>query len=283
MNNLKNSVLDLINKVDGLVGLYIENLTTREIIEFNSKERFHAASTIKVPILLEGLRQVENETKSLGDKIYLKEEDKVGGCGVLSLLHSNIEMTFEDLLNLMICVSDNTATNMLIDFIGIDNVNNMLEEFNFENTYLARKLMIVIPGKYSYTSAYDMGKMLKMISEKSILGKNYSELALSILKKQQLVNGFSRDLNLCGKCNFMVEYENICENCNSSMSDVDFIHIDFPHKTGEIVGVVHDMGILDLNGEKIVMVGLTKGLKNNIVGHELLSDIGKLVYDYYRR
>ncbi|MCC5911002.1 MAG: serine hydrolase [Clostridiaceae bacterium] len=283
MNNLREKIKAHIDGVDGTVGLYIKHLGSGEELVINQDERFHAASIIKIPILWEALRQVDVGDKSLQDKIPLRKEEKVGGCGVLSLLHDGIEVTLEDLLHLMIDVSDNTATNMLIDYLGKDHINTTLKQLDMHNTYLARKLMVVLPGTYSYTTPKDIGNMLEGFVAYKGLSKESAEKALEILDKQQLNDCFSKELNLCGACGNRVGHNNLCSGCQSSMSEVDAIPVKFPHKTGEIVGVVHDAGIMDIDGEKIVLVGLTKQLKNNHIGHQLLSNIGVEVYKYFKR
>ncbi|SCY79912.1 serine hydrolase [Alkaliphilus peptidifermentans] len=281
MKELQDIIQKHINEIEGTAAIYVKDTETNEVITINSQERFHAASTIKIPILWEALRQVEKGSIKLDDKILLKDVDKVGGCGVLFLLHNGLQLTLEDLLHLMIDISDNTATNMVIDFIGKDNVNKALEELGMVDTFLARKLMVVIPGVYSYTCAKDIGRILEAFITHEGLHKEYAEKGLAILEAQQLNNRLSQELHLCGQCEFRVGHDNTCPQCGASIADVDSKPLHFPHKTGEIIGVTHDAGIMHIKSKRIIVVALTKGLKNNKIGYNLLSDIGLEIYDYF--
>ncbi|MBM7616125.1 serine hydrolase [Alkaliphilus hydrothermalis] len=317
---LEMTIQRMIEPIDGTVAVYIKDLDTQEEIEIGVMERFHAASMIKVPLLYEALRQLEMGKLNLEEKYKLQQEEKVGGCGVLQLLGEGLEVTLEDLLHLMIDISDNTATNMLLDIVGKDEVNQTLRRLGIEDTLLARKLMVVAPGVYSYTTAKDMGRLFEVIEQNRIkveevleevlkeqeelkaelkaevkkeetlklqeteksanrVNEKASKKAIKILLAQQMNDRLSYELNLCGACNHRVGHENTCSQCGAAISDVDTNPVPFAHKTGEIVGVVHDGGIMYLDNRRIVIVVLTKGLQNNEIGHKLLRDIGVEVYE----
>ncbi|SET63732.1 beta-lactamase class A [Natronincola peptidivorans] len=281
MRRLQERIQQHIDKINGTVGIYIKNLNNNKTIIINGDERFHSASIIKIPILWEGLRQVEIGMKTLEETIALKKEDKVGGCGVLTLLQEGLELTLEDLLHLMVDISDNTATNMLIDHLGRDNINATLQSMGMKNTYLARKLMMVIPETYNYTTPKDIGSMLERFVIGNGLNNVYAEKGMEILSKQQLNDCFSKELRLCGTCNERVGHHNLCPTCSTFVGDVDPKPVRFSHKTGSISGVVHDAGVMDLGERKVVLVGLTKGLDSNEIGKQLLADIGLEVYHYF--
>src|SRR5262245_45069703 len=86
------------------------------------ERRFGAASTVKIPIMIEMYRQIDRGERLLTDRYALRNEDRAVGSGVLLHLHEAIELTLNDLVYLMISISDNTATNVLIDLVGMDNV-----------------------------------------------------------------------------------------------------------------------------------------------------------------
>lgn len=281
MKGLENRIQYHINRVEVTVGVYIKNVESQQEIIINGDEGFHSASIIKIPILWEGLRQVEAGEKSLGDKIILRNKDKVGGCGVLQILQEGLELTLEDLLHLMIDISDNTATNILIDYLGKDKINDTIKALDMKNTYLAKKLMVTIPEIYNYTSPKDIGNILERLLTHRGLGEVYANKALEILSKQQLNDCFSKELRLCGECHHRVGHQNRCPICSGFVGDVDPISVPFPHKTGSITGVVHDAGVIHIGKVPVIIVGLTKGLGSNEVGRQLLSDIGLEVYEYF--
>lgn len=282
MQLLKEQILKLIENLEGEVAVYIKDICNGEIISIKDEEQFHAASMVKIPILWECLRQVEEGILKLTDKFEITNEDKVGGCGILSILHRGAEVTLEDLLCLMIDISDNTATNMLIDILSKDKVNDTLMKLGINNTHLARKLMVSLPG-YSYTTARDIGILFEKLLKSEGLKETSTDKAVEILLNQQLNDRLSRELKLCGKCGYLVGYENTCFECGAHMSDVDAIAVKFAHKTGEIVGVVHDGGIMYIRDKRIVVAVLTKNLKRNLDGHNLLAAIGLSIYKYYNQ
>lgn len=280
MKVLKDQIIERFNSVKGTKALYLKNIETNEEITINHEEKFHAASIIKLYYLYEALRQVQKNKLKLNQIFKLPEIEKVDGCGVLKILHNNIELTLEDLLNLMIDVSDNTATNMLFDILGKDNINCSLREININNTYVARKLMKVIPGTYNYTTAKDVGKILEEFYNPKTLKKDLATKAIEILSKQQYNDSISKDLIRCGKCGKLIKNMNYCDKCNTFVGDIDPIPVFFPHKTGEISGVVHDAGIMYTFNKRIIVVVLTKNLDNNLVGKDILSKVGIHIYKY---
>lgn len=125
-----------------VVGLHAVDTSSPEAsFSMNPDEVFPTASIIKVPVLLEFYRQAEEGTLDPAEVRRLRDEDKVGGSGVLQHLGAgSTSMTLEDYARLMINLSDNTATNMVIDLVGMDNVNGLLERLGLETTRLVRRM-----------------------------------------------------------------------------------------------------------------------------------------------
>ncbi|MGH2533809.1 MAG: serine hydrolase [Thermomicrobiales bacterium] len=103
-------------------------------------QQFRAASTVKIPIMVESYRQIDAGERSLTDPYILMRADKAPGSGVLQHLHDEIALTLDDLLHLMIAISDNTATNILIDLAGMDRVNTTMRDLGMIDSLLARKM-----------------------------------------------------------------------------------------------------------------------------------------------
>ncbi len=280
MKELKNKIENIISSINGTKAVYIKGIDDKIEITINPEQRFHSASIIKIFYLYEALKQVQEGKLKLDQTFKLSKKEKVGGSGVLQILHSQIELTVEDLLHLMIDVSDNTATNMLFDILGKENINNSLHKLGIDDTYVARKLMVVIPGLYSYSTVKDTGKMLEEFINPKILDKNLADKALEILSKQQYNDCISRDLIKCGKCDYLIKDQNICPACNTFVGDTDPKEVYFPHKTGEISGVIHDAGIMHVKDKKYIVVIFTKNLDSNKEGKDCLKNIGVEIYNY---
>lgn len=103
-------------------------------------ERFVSASTIKIPIMVEVYRQIDRGNLTLDDRIPLTKEDICPGSGVLLQLHAGIELTLRDIVYLMMSISDNTATNMLIDLASMEQVNETIRSLGMEHSALGRKM-----------------------------------------------------------------------------------------------------------------------------------------------
>ena len=140
-------------------------------------------------------------------------------CGALTYMHDGLEVTLADLCVLMIILSDNSATNLLIDRLGIDSVNQTLRNLGLEKTTLRRRLFDSAASKkgiQNHITTREMGLMLKLIYEKKCISQAADEKMLSILKDQRLN----------GKIPFFLD---------------DY---EIAHKTGEDDGITHDVGIV---------------------------------------
>jgi len=283
MEKLRDELLSIVNSIPGNKGLYVHDMSSGECIEINEQRRFHAASIIKIPIMYEALLQVQNKKYKLDDIFILNDEEKVDGSGILHLLHDKCKLTLEDIITLMIDVSDNTATNMMHDILGKDNINKSINELGLNDTLFARKLMKVIPGLYSYTTARDIGILLEEFINCSVLSEKAAQKGMDIMYKQQYNDRLSAKLIECGSCGTYIGHLNTCPKCGAQTYDIDPAEVPFAHKTGSINGVLHDAGILTVNKKKIIIVCLTDNLSNDIEGCNMQQEIGLAVYKYFKR
>jgi len=217
---MDSQIKEILNKVPGGVGLYYLNLTTGRSITFNEHERFIAASVIKLPIFVETLRQIEDGIISKDMKVKVLASDKVPSCGALNYMHDDLEVTIEDLYTLMIILSDNTATNILINILGMDNINSTMEKLGLSNIIVNRLLFDVAEqkkGKENYFSAKDIGLLLEKIYNEEIINKEACLEIQRVLKMQQL---------------------------NSKIPHLLPNGLVIGHKTGEDAGITHDVGII---------------------------------------
>lgn len=248
-----------INQYRGRVGLYYEDLDTGELFTKNPEGIFPSASTIKV-LIIAALFQAEAEgIVNLEDKLVIKPQNRVGGSGVLSLLDLELQLTVQDIATLMIVVSDNAATNELIDLVGQEKINRFSKDIGLQDTVLQRKMMdlkAAKAGRDNVTSAKDMGHLLKMLAEGRLVSKEASTEILEIMKSQQFTN----------KLPFLLPAK-----------------VSIAHKTGELDLLQHDMGIFFLPSSTYILVVLTNELVSNVDGVKIISEISRLVYDSYAK
>ena len=137
---LKESILRRVADYPGHTSIYYQDLTTGEHWGYNELEPMGAASVIKLTVMAELFRQLEAGLVRRDQKITVRDEDRVPICGVLTLMHTGLEVTPIDLCWLMITISDNMATNLLIDLLGLDNIQANNRRLGLEGVALNRKL-----------------------------------------------------------------------------------------------------------------------------------------------
>lgn len=144
-SSLQDQVNQIAESHHGRVTLYAENLRTHETVAIHPDEPVQTASVIKLAILYESLRQIREGKVSFSDKIALSAKDQVPGSGVLLFLDTPTTITFKDALTMMIVMSDNTATNLAIDHLGIENIDRTIADLGLKNTYLYKKVFTPVP------------------------------------------------------------------------------------------------------------------------------------------
>ena len=113
------------------------------------------------------------------------------------------------------------------------------------------------------------------------LHKEYADLGLEILYKQQYNDKISRDLILCSNCNEIIGQNNICPSCGTKTWNINAEEIPFAHKTGGITATIHDAGILKVKDRNIIIVCLTDMIRNNDEANKIHKELGKAVYKYF--
>lgn len=254
---LKNKIASIINESQGNVAVVVKNLSTGLKISFNPDLIFPSASTIKLVILSDLLRQCKSGKFNIEDKIKITEELLTGGDGILKELDMGHTFSLKELATLMIIISDNMATNILIDLLGMDNINNTAIQLGLKQTTLQRKMMDLNAqalGKDNFTCANDMAHILELIYTGKVIDNESSKIMFDILLRQQ-VNG---RLNL-----YLPE------------------EVKIAHKTGDLDNLEHDVGIVYLPTTNYIICVLTNNLESNKEGREIIGSISKVVYDEF--
>lgn len=125
---------------EGTVGLVVLDPVTGESLSIRGDERFPTASNIKVPILLDLFHQVEAGRIRLSDPLVMLDVDRVGGSGILQHFDAPLQITVKDAATFMIAQSDNTATNLIIDKLGVRAVNERMDSLGYPGTRLWAKV-----------------------------------------------------------------------------------------------------------------------------------------------
>ncbi|MDV6376075.1 serine hydrolase [Deinococcus arenicola] len=229
----------------GMVGLHVCDLAGRELFALNAARVFPAASTIKVPLLIMALEWAQSGQLALEGRVTLEAADRVTGAGVLHELGPGLALTWRDVLTLMIIVSDNTATNLVIGLVGVDTVNLWLTAHGWTETRLIGKLQLPpeqrnaaqLRGERNCTTASEQTSMLVRLVRGELLDAAHTALALDILERQHFRDLIGRALP-CG------------ENGEPLYR--------LASKSGELNSVHHDVGVL-YTPRPLVIALLTEG------------------------
>jgi beta-lactamase class A len=244
--------------LEGTMSLCVE--VKGERFEIGHERKVSAASLIKVPVLMAAFHKAQTGLLDLNEIIPVPETERVGGSGVVSRMSRGVTLKLIDLLTLMIIVSDNTATNLAIDAVGLDYINDFLGTVGCKETVLGRRLMDYAArkaGRDNFTSAADMMVLYKELWEGSLLSPEYRQKAIEILSEQQYRDKLPRLL--------------------SEEPDVTFAH-----KTGELSDVEHDAGILFIRQQPAFIAALTTDLKMSAKGREAIGEVARAVWEYGR-
>jgi beta-lactamase class A len=184
---------------EGIMGIAIKDLTNGESFMINSDEVFPVASTIKVPILMEFYKQVEEGKIDPTKSVRYEEAQRAGGSGVIKTLTTGaVIMPLIDYVTLMINVSDNSSTNYLIDLLGMDKINSTISELGLRETRLLRKMMDIEAfkaGKDSFTTPRELVILFEELYKSAKLTPFVCVETLKMLKKPKegIVQGVIRN------------------------------------------------------------------------------------------
>ena len=188
----------------GRMGVAAIDLRSGETIAIDADQRFPTASTIKTAVMIEAWHQAAEGRLRMDAVVTLKASDKVGGAGVLQRMHDGLALTVADLVHLMIVLSDNTATNMLIERLGTARVNGRLESYGLRDTKLFRPtfrdgradVLPELEREYGLgmTTPREMAKLMALIAEGKAVDRAASEAMIATLLRQQDRAMIPRDL-----------------------------------------------------------------------------------------
>src|SRR5579872_5840835 len=246
-------------RLDGVLGVEILDLTSEGNLSLNADEVFPTASTIKIAILAELYRQAQQGKLKLSDFYTVQSSDLVGGSGIAQALTPGAtRLTLRDVAVLMVSVSDNSMTNVLIDRVGMENVNALLDSLGLAHTRLRRKMMDVkaaSEGRENISTPREMMILLEQIYRGKVLNKEMTESFLKMLSTHK-ASYIPRDLP----------------------DDVRTAN-----KPGELEGVRNDCGIVFAQNRPYVICVMTTYLRNERDGEEAITRVSSAAYQMFDR
>jgi beta-lactamase class A len=247
--------------LDGVLGIAFKDLQTGRTLFLNERETFPQASSIKIAVLYEVYKQAEEGRLDLDAFLTLEEGRKVGGSGVLFRLgRPRLSLSVRDLAVLMIVLSDNTATNLLIDKVGMESVNKRLDGLGLRKTRLRRRMMdlqAAAEGRENVSTPFEMMTLLERIWKGGLLAEPTRKEMLDVL-------AIPKDLP--GPLRAGVPEE-----------------IAVAEKPGELEAVRCDSGLILLPGRPYVLSVMTTYLKRDADGNPAIAEISRIVYEHVAR
>jgi beta-lactamase class A len=181
---LASRVAELERGFSGTIAVWVHDLGRRETYGLRADEQVRPASTIKMFVLRELLRRADAGELSLEDEVVMERRDVVPGSGVIKDLTPGLRLSLRDTATLMVTVSDNTATNLLIDRLGTRAINRATVAAGFGGTHLGGKLFRG-GGPRSRTTARDLGTLMTQIARRRAVSRGASGVMLDILRREQ--------------------------------------------------------------------------------------------------
>lgn len=260
-DKLRSEIAVLDASLDGVLGLALKDLKTGKTFFLRERETFPQASSIKIAVLLEVLKQAEEGRLRLDELLAVEEGRKVGGSGILVHLgRPALSLSVRDTAVLMIVLSDNTATNMLIDRVGMEAVNARLSRLGLAKTRLQRKMMdlkAAAEGRENVSTPFEMMTLLEKVWIGSVLAEPGRKDFLDILA--------------------------IPKDPPSPIRQGVPDEVEVAEKPGELEAVRCDSGIVMLPGRPYVISVMTTYLKRDGDGNPAIARISRLAYEHFSR
>jgi len=259
----------------GTVGVFARNLTTGEEIAYDPDTLRPTASTFKVPVMVELFNQVEQGTVSLDDRLVANERNATKGSGILRDLRPGVELSVEDVATLMIVVSDNQATNMLLDLLGIENINATMAAKGFPKTRIVNRIDFPAIGddgkNLAASTPRELAGIMAGIATNTILSEASCTAMLAILRKQHFLDTVARYFPYTPFAAEMGRPDNGLRVYN---------------KTGSWSGMRGDVALIEWPGTRYTIGLISEGATDARFwaenhGNVVLSKISKLIFDHF--
>jgi len=243
-------LVELLNPPTGVVALAATHVESGRTWRHNEHLRLPAASLIKLPILATFWETVEAGRLDPGERVSVPAEAlRVEGTGVLKALAPGLQPTWSDLATLMITVSDNVATNLIIDRLGMDTIQGWIDKAGLGETRIERRMMdraAMAAGRGNWTSAADMETMLSAIMSGRCVSEGASREMRRVLEAQQIQDRLARRLGE---------------------------GVRVANKTGNFADVIHDAGIVLSPDCTLAVAVLTQGVRPTWRAMDITAEI----------
>lgn len=269
------AIRQLCSAIHGKWGLYISIPDAGEKLQLGCMEPMISASTIKIPLLALLLQDAQEGRLDLDKPIAISPDNRVGGAGILQSLSPSIQLSLADHAELMMVLSDNIATNVVIDAVGMERANGFFAREGWSATHLGRKMMMpgaLLPDgtrEQNYTSVSDLADMMERILAGTMGNPSVSQRMMRIMAGQR--NGkFRSALPIATR-----------HDPNQSLAPIPDGKVVLAAKSGTLSNpaVANDTGILLLpSGRSAVLVMMT-ATQSNMETEKIMGQVARALYE----
>jgi len=257
---LEGSIAEVDRTLDGVMGVAIEDLVSGRKYLLHADDVFPQASSIKIAVLAELYRQVQQGKLKPTDVYTVKTSDLVPDSPIMNGLTPGVtKITLGDLATMVVAVSDNSATNILIDRVGMENVNSLLDSLGLTHTRLRRKMMdlkAASEGRENISTPGEMMMLLESLYRGKVLNKPVTDDFFHLLSTKKMDSWISRDLPE---------------------------DLKIANKPGSLAGVRNDSGVVFLENRPYIFCVMTTYLLRERDGEEAISKISLDAYRMFDR
>jgi beta-lactamase class A len=253
------SIAEIDQHLDGVMGVAIEDLATGDHYFLHEDEVFAQASSIKITVLANLYLQVQQGKLKLTDPYTVQSSDLVPDSDIMGGLTPGVtRLTLRDLATMMVAVSDNSATNVLIDRVGMANVNAMLDSLSLTHTRLRRKMMDLQAAKEGRENISTPREMM------TLLGAIYRG---KVLNKESIADFFAM----------------LSTNKDSWIPRELPADLKIANKPGALEAVRNDSGIVFVEGRPYAICVMTSFLRNERDGEQAISKVSLAAWQMFDR
>jgi beta-lactamase class A len=239
----------------GVVTLFARNLKTGQTAALKPDELVKTASVIKLGILLDAAEQIRSGKARFEEKLVLEKPNQVQGSGVLGLLDTPLTLTLRDTLTLMVVLSDNTATNLAIDRLGLAHINGTIQAAGLKNTYLYKKVYVPATGPLPADQPkFGLGKTTAR--EMALLMEDLAECRLGFDGRGALPG----DGQICGAMLHMLRSQQDRDSLPRYLETLDTGEHGsaIANKTGALDAVRNDVALIATKNGPVVIAAFTQ-------------------------
>ncbi|MFN2578647.1 MAG: serine hydrolase [Pyrinomonadaceae bacterium] len=195
-NSLDSQVRAEVASFKGKVFVFAKNLDTGQTYSYHGDESVRTASTIKIAVMIEAFARVADGRAKWSDELVLTKAARYGGSGILPEMSDGLRLSLQDCLRLMMLLSDNTATNMVLDYLGTDAVNERMNSLGFKSTRIMRRVggggeskEGKLPDNKRFglgaTTPHEMVEILAKLDRGQIVNETASKEMIDLMKREQ--------------------------------------------------------------------------------------------------